>query len=259
MPRTITVASQKGGVGKTTTVVNLASSLRLAGQRVLLVDLDPQANATSGVGHGGGGSDSDGPGHLRYLSALLEGESLSPYIAETPFERLAILPSSPEASKLEVVQELQDANLENLRPVVLADFEDFDFVLFDCPPSLSGLPTVALNLSDSVIIPVQCEYYAMEGLSQILPIVNKIKKTTNPALAIGGLLLTMFSEDLELSHDVVDQIEEYFEDAAFRAIIPRDVTLAEAASHGAPALDYDGTSRGAWAYVELAREVLARG
>jgi len=136
---------------------------------------------------------------------------------------------------------------------------EFDFVLIDCPPSLSGLPTVALNLSDSVIIPIQCEYYAMEGLSQILPIVNKVQKTTNPDLRIGGLLLTMFSEELELSHDIVDQVREYFPGLVFDSIIPRDVILAEAASHGCPVFEYDSTSRGAWAYVELGKEVMRNG
>lgn len=174
----------------------------------------------------------------------------------TQFPRLFVLPACPELSKLEVIQELQDTGLETLREQVRAASADFDFVLMDCPPSLGGLPAVALSMSDRVLIPVQCEYYAMEGLSQILPIIQEVQESTNPDLLIGGLLLTMFSEELELSKEVVREITDYFEDSVFRTIIPRDVVLAEAASHGMPAFQYAPLSRGAWSYVELAKEVL---
>ena len=137
--------------------------------------------------------------------------------------------------------------------------EGFDYVILDCPPSLSGLPTLALELSDGLIIPVQCEYYAMEGLSQILPLVKKIQKSTNPDLEIEGLLLTMFSQELDLSQDVLDQVAEFFEGGTFSSVIPRDVLLAEATSHGCPAFQYDCESKGAWAYAELAREVMENG
>ena len=257
--RAITVASQKGGVGKTTTVVNLASGLCLAGYRVLLLDLDPQANASSGVGFHRPAGGSSVPARLRYVSALLNGEEVEPYIRETRFPNLSILPSTPEVSQLEIVQALQQLEPDVLRERVRAATGAFDYLLIDCPPSLSGLPTVALNIGESVIIPVQCEYYAMEGLSQILPVIAEIEKNTHHDLQIEGLLLTMFSETLELSRDVAEEVSGYFRELTFRTIIPRDVTLAEAASHGRPAIQYAPTSRGAWGYIELAREVMRNG
>lgn len=256
MVRAITVASQKGGVGKTTTVINLAASLCLAGRKVLLMDLDPQANATSGVGVEVPAADSD---EFPYLSALLNGDPLEPFICETEHENLWVLPSSPEASDLRVVRDLEAADADELRQRMRDAAEPFDYVVLDCPPSLAGIPTLALELSDGLIVPVQCEYYAMEGLSQILPLVKKIKNSTNPSLEIEGLLLTMFSQELDLSHDVVDQVAEFFEGGTFASIIPRDVLLAEATSHGCPAFQYDCESKGAWAYVELAREVMENG
>jgi len=254
--RAITVASQKGGVGKTTTVINLAASLCLAGRKVLLLDLDPQANATSGVGVEVPLSGSE---EFPYLSALLNGDALEPFICEAEFENLWVLPSSPEASDLGIVRKLEAADAGDLRGRIREAAEPFDYVILDCPPSLSGLPTLALELSDGLIIPVQCEYYAMEGLSQILPLVKKIQKSTNPDLEIEGLLLTMFSQELDLSQDVLDQVAEFFEGGTFSSVIPRDVLLAEATSHGCPAFQYDCESKGAWAYVELAREVMENG
>ena len=254
MRRTITVASQKGGVGKTTTAVNLAASLCLAGYKVLLLDLDPQANATSGVGLG-----REAAGDQRYLAALLDGKALTPFIRTTRMENLSILPSSPEASDLEIIQNLIAMSPVRLRRDFGRALEGYHYLLIDCPPTLTGPPTIALHLSDSVIIPVQCEYYAMEGLSQSLPIVKKIQERKNKKLTVAGLLLTMFSPELELAHDVVDEISTYFKDLAFKTIVPRDVNLAEAASHGLPVIQYAPASRGAWSYVELAREVMDNG
>jgi chromosome partitioning protein len=194
-----------------------------------------------------------------YVSALLRGDGIGPFIIETAIENLSLLPSTPGVWELDVVQELQIDPRQRLRPRLLEVGSEFQYLLVDCPPSLAGLPAVALSVSDTVLIPVQCEYYAMEGLSQILPVIQKIKKSTNPGLEVEGLLLTMFSEELELSHSVVEEVSSFFPELVFDTIIPRDVTLAEAASHGCPSWRYAPAARGTWAYVELAREVMGNG
>jgi chromosome partitioning protein len=185
-----------------------------------------------------------------------DGKSLEAVVEATQVQELHVIPTSAELSDLELIQEAQGKGLGGVRRAMRAVGEKFDFVLLDCPPSLGGLPTIALSISDGVLIPIQCEYYAMEGLSQILPVIKKVQEGVNRSLEIYGLLLTMFSEELELSRDVVREVEEYFPSWVFRTIVPRDVVLAEASSHGVPALVYAPLSRGAWSYVEVAREVL---
>ncbi len=261
MGQIITIASQKGGVGKTTTVVNLAASLCLSGKRILIVDLDPQGNATSGVGHhrliGNGIGNASTIEKLGFLSSILEGCGLESFVTKTPIENLSIIPACSELSGMEIIKEIHDNAIQKFRMQMSQISEGFDFTLIDCPPSLSGLPTISLKVSDSVLIPIQCEYYAMEGLSQILPIIRDIQRTVNVRLDVFGLLLTMFAKDLELSNDVVDEVRNYFGELTFETIIPRDVVLAEAASHGIPSFKYDVKSLGTWSYIELAKEVLS--
>jgi chromosome partitioning protein len=254
----LTIASQKGGVGKTTTAVNLAACLALSGKPTLLFDFDPQGNASSGVGlprtqltQPAGRSRC-----LGILSSTLANADIQTFIQTTRFPNLSVLPASHELSRLDLIQEVQDHGLEQFKAQLRTAAREYDYVLIDCPPSLGGLPTIALTASDSVLIPVQCEYYAMEGLSQILPIIHELRCGLNISLRIVGLLLTMFSPSIALSVDVVQEIEDYFGDTVFRTIIPRDVVLAESSSHGLPVIEYAPLSPGAWSYVELAKEVL---
>jgi chromosome partitioning protein len=256
----ITVASQKGGVGKTTSAVNLAASLALAGREVCLLDFDPQGNASSGVGFHKPPSvvpqDSRKGQSKGFPVHGFTSKPLKSYVKATQFAHLHVVPAQPEFGLLELIQHVQGKGLPAFRTQVQSLLQAHEYLILDCPPSLGGMPTIALSVSQKVLIPVQCEYYAMEGLSQILPVIQDIAKETNADLSIGGLLLTMFSPELELSKDVAQEIRGYFKDTVFRTLIPRDVVLAEAASHGVPAFHYDSLSRGAWSYLELAREVL---
>ena len=247
MKRIIAVANQKGGVGKTTTSVNLAASLALSGSRVLLIDLDPQGNATMGSG-----VDKNAVEHSVY-DWLIEGAALN-QVAERCQGGYALVPSNTDLTAAEVRLMSMEGREYRLREQ-LAKEQDLDYVIIDCPPSLNILTLNALIAASSVLIPMQCEYYALEGLSALLETIDGVRAAANPDLAIEGLLRTMYDPRNSLTRDVSRQLIQYFGDQVFRTVIPRNVRLAEAPSHGLPAILYDRQSRGAVAYMALAGEI----
>ncbi len=252
MARIIAVVNQKGGVGKTTTSVNLAASLAEQGKRVLLVDLDPQGNATTGSG-----VDKKTIARTVYQVLLGLGEVAS---IRTTSEsgKYDLLPANRELAGAEV-ELVELPNREGRLKAALAVVEgDYDFVLIDCPPSLSLLTINGLVAAREVLIPMQCEYYALEGLSDLVGTIKRVRSNLNPVLEIGGLLRTMFDPRNTLSQQVSAQLEQHFGDKVFKTLVPRNVRLAEAPSYGMPAVVWDRTSKGAQAYLALAAEILAR-
>lgn len=251
MGRIIAIANQKGGVGKTTTAINLSASLAAADCRVLVVDCDPQANSTSGLGFP---QSSERPG----VYDLLMGAEADPLIQSTEFSGLQVLPANRDLAGANV--ELVDAaDREQRLKNQLADARaSYDFLILDCPPALDLLTINALTAADSVLIPIQCEYFALEGISALMDTVETMQSGLNPGLTLEGVLLTMYDERTTLARQVEADLREFFRGDVFDTVIPRNIRLAEAPSHGKPVMQYDLRSKGAEAYLNLAREVLAR-
>ena len=252
MGEIIACANQKGGVGKTTTVVSLASYLALSGLRILIVDLDPQGNATSGAG-----LDTSGERRSIY-GALVDAAPVAELIQPTAITGLSVVPSSRELSGAEVELVPVTGRERRLATALAPIVHDFDYLILDCPPSLGLITVNALTAADSVLIPIQCEYYALEGLSQLLATVELVRSHLNPALQLKGVVLTMFDARTTLSADVSSEVRKHLGDHVFQAVVPRSVRLAEAPSYGRPIALYSPTSRGAQAYSDVAAELLAR-
>jgi len=253
VPHILAIANQKGGVGKTTTAVNLAASLAVAEQRTLLIDGDPQGNATSGIGLARDGLDTT------VYDLLLGGATAAESRRRSvQFKHLDVLPATPDLAGAEV-ELINRARRDQAMHDALAPIaNEYDYILIDCPPSLGLITVNMLAAADALVIPVQCEYYALEGLSQLLNTVHLVQQSVNPRLSIEGVLLTMYDARLNLSRQVAADAREYFGPKVYQAVIPRNVRLAEAPSFGKPIILYDVTSAGAQAYMSVAQELLAR-
>lgn len=251
--RIIAIANQKGGVGKTTTSVNLSACLAFLGKKVLIIDIDPQGNASSGLGVRKGDLESC------IYDVLINDEDIKGVIQQTDVENLYIVPATISLAGAEIELVSTISREVRLKKSLQEIKNNFDFIIIDCPPSLGLLTINALTASDALIIPVQCEYYALEGLSQLLSTVRLVQKHLNKELMIDGVLLTMLDARTNLGLQVIDEVKRYFQDKVYRSIIPRNVRLSEAPSHGKPVILYDSKSRGAEIYLEFAREVIKNG
>ena len=252
MSKIISVANQKGGVGKTTTAINLAACLALSGQKVLIIDIDPQGNASSGLGV-----------NLREnqkgIYELLAGDaSLDQVIYPTEIDTLKIIPSNVDLAGAEIELVGRDHREKVLSMALNGVNAEYEFVVIDCPPSLGLLTLNALTVSQSVLIPMQCEYYALQGLSHLLKTLQRIKKSINPSLKVEGILLTMYDNRTLLTSQVENQVKKYFSEFLMKTVIPRNIRLSEAPSHGKPIVLYANRSKGSDSYVELAQEVIQR-
>jgi len=250
MARIIVFVNQKGGVGKTTSAINIGAALAMLGKKTLLIDFDPQGNMTSGVG-----GSSSGKGVYQVISGLRE---LKDVIIPTRVRNLFLAPSSIDLSGATIELVEKENRNDFLKNAVATVEADYDFILIDCPPSLGILTLNGLNAAREVIIPLQCEYFALEGLSLILQTIGLVQKSMNSSLRISGILLTMFDGRTRLSQEVVRQVTEYFGDRVFKTIVPRNVRLSEAPSHGLPVMQYDPTCIGARSYEAVAEELINR-
>ena len=258
MGKVISLVNQKGGVGKTTTSINLSASLAVLGKKVLLIDLDPQGNTTTGVGINKGDIE-------RSIYDVLIGEcKIEEAMIKTKYKNLYVIPATINLAGLDI-ELIEKSHKENgflpgeqLKNYLADIKESFDFIIIDCPPSLSSITTNALTASNSVIIPVQCEFFALEGIAQLLRTITRAQKNLNPTLDIEGVLLTMLDARTNLGFEVVDDVRKFFKEKVYNTIIPRLVRLTEAPSHGEPIIAYDPKSKGSEAYINLAKEVIAR-
>jgi chromosome partitioning protein len=251
--KVIAIANQKGGVGKTTTSVNLGACLAYIGKRVLLVDIDPQGNATSGIGI------EKADVEQCIYDVLVEDIEVSKVIKPTVVENLFSIPATIQLAGAEIELVPTISREVRLKRALEEVKDQYDYIIIDCPPSLGLLTINSLTASDSVLIPVQCEYYALEGLSQLLNTVRLVQKHLNQDLKIEGVLLTMLDARTNLGIQVIDEVKKYFQDKVYKTIIPRNVRLSEAPSHGEPIIIYDPKSRGAEVYLDLAKEVVSNG
>lgn len=253
MSRVIAIANQKGGVGKTTTAINVSACLAAAGRKTLLLDTDPQANATSGLGVD--------PRKLAtsIYHVLLDGMAASDVIVQTEVKRLNLLPANFDLVGAEVEMTALIAREGKLRTALKSVRDEYDYIIIDCPPSLGLITLNSLTACDSVLIPIQCEYYALEGLGQLLETIELVRENLNPELEIEGVLLTMQDRRVKLSEQVISEVQKFFRGQVYKTIIPRNVRLSEAPSYGKPIILYDARSTGAKSYTKLAREIVRNG
>ena len=252
LTKVIAIANQKGGVGKTTTAVNIAAGLGKLQRKVLLVDVDPQGNATSGVGI------DKRTIKLSTYDILVNGEKIENVLIHTGYENLDVVPSGIDLAAAEFEMMDMDNRSSRLKKAILPIKKEYDYIIIDCPPSLGLITTNALTAADSVIVPIQCEYYALEGLSQLMNSVRYVKRKSNEYLSIEGVLLTMYDGRLNLTQQVVNEVKTFFPKKVFSNVIPRGVRLSEAPSYGMPIMYYDKNSKGAMAYMALCEEILRR-
>ncbi len=254
MKKFICIANQKGGVGKTTTAINLSASLAAAEKRTLLIDCDPQGNATNGVG-----IDKEAVKEKNLYHALIEKIPIEETVFSTDIPTLDVVPSNQNLIGVEVEFVSLPERETRLKKILKTVDTSYEYIIIDCPPSLGFLTVNSLVASDHLIIPLQCEYFALEGLGQLLNTVKLVQARLNPTLSLAGILLTMFDTRNRLSHRVAEEVNSYFGSRVFKTIIPRNVRLSESPSHGLPIILYDINSRGALSYMKLAREILENG